>query len=706
MKRIVTFLSTVLLVLNLCSGVFAEEIVQEGNTDITASSEQSEPLTEEAQEPECEWNVLIYLCGTDLESTFGAATSNLRAIAETVPDKSVNLIVETGGTRNWKCKEELGIDVANDRLQRWYYGEDGFVLVDETEEACMSDDRTLSDFIRWGAENYSAKKNMLILWDHGGGSNRGLLRDENYGGTLMPVYVLENALREGGTHFDLLLTDTCLMATLEMSQAVAPYADYLVASEEVLAGDGTNYKGWVQYLYDRPDCSAVQLGKRVCDSTQQYYSEKDAKSAVSTFTMSLIDLSRIGAVAEAYNAYMHDVSELVQDPKAFAAYARATYYAENYYLDTMYDLFDLTRRAENGGISKKVTHAVQDAVEDAVLYNLRSENHMYSHGLSVFYSLNENGDSLDHFARTCKNPEQLAFLDCVTIDWDAPDWVYEDNARYPELNRNAYFVVPEVSYSEDKSKAYLTLKSGNESAAYLSYALYYTDNDTGIAYTLGESGNLIPEETEDGTCRYALGFDGTWPALAGKPLCMSIADETESYILYNSPAIVQFGRMQMRIMVNYDKDAGEEGNEDTSEAVQEEASEDAAEDTAEDIIEEEPEVHNETKGSPYELLGFWDGYDAHTGLPGRNVLPVSNLEGEPVTLCDAVYSTMYEKITEYLDSTETVLTDDTVIEREKLPTGEYWIRFVVRDILNHTTYSQYFKVGWDGESVSFLSEDE
>ena len=64
----------------------------------------------------------------------------------------------------------------------------------------------------------------------------------------MPVYALEDALRDGGTHFDLVLTDTCLMASLEMSQALAPYADYLAASEEVMSSGGTDYERWVQYL--------------------------------------------------------------------------------------------------------------------------------------------------------------------------------------------------------------------------------------------------------------------------------------------------------------------------------------------------------------------------------------------------------------------------------------------------------------------------
>lgn len=72
-----------------------------------------------------------------------------------------------------------------------------------------------------------------------------------------------------------------------------------------------------------------------------------------------------GSVITPSSAYMRAVADLVQDPMAFYFHARATYYAEKYMLNTMYDLFDLSRRAENGGISKQVTHALQDAVEDA-----------------------------------------------------------------------------------------------------------------------------------------------------------------------------------------------------------------------------------------------------------------------------------------------------------------------------------------------------
>ena len=656
---------------------------------------ETESLTEEApdQDKECEWNVLLYLCGTDLESVYGAATTNLNAIASTLPHEGVNILIETGGTKDWDPEEKLGFEIANDKLQRWCYTEDGFVLVDEAEEACMSDDRTLADFIQWAGENYSAKKNLLILWDHGGGSNKGLICDENYGYPIMPLYVLEDALRDGGTHFDLVLTDTCLMASLEMCQALAPFADYLAASEEVMAGDGTNYSSWVQYLYDRPECSPIQLGKRICDSSQQYYSEQTDQSDSRSFTMSLIDLSQTDAVAKAFNRFMHEAAELVKDPEAFYYYAYQTHYAENYYLNTMYDLFDLSRRAEKAGIPKDVTHDLQDAVEDAVLYNLRSDNHMYSHGLSVYYPMKNEGNDLDHFARSCKNPDHLAFLDSINLTWEAPSWVYEITQRYPELNRISYLVVPEVACTEDGSGMYMTLTTGEDAAVFLSYALYYRDKDSGVLYTLGESGNLIPEwDEETGKYRFWLGFDGTWPTMDGKPLCMSIADETESYILYNIPIRLWNGTYQMRVMVDYEKYGLEEDPDAETEEVTEAETESVRNDES---------AGYEENTSPYELLGIWDGFDAHTGLPGRNAIPVSEINGEEIALYDVVYSDLTDKIADYIESVETTISDDSVIDEEKLPAGEYQIRFVVRDVFNTTYYTDFVPVTWDGEILSY-----
>jgi hypothetical protein len=159
------------------------------------------------------------------------ATANLEMIRNTTANSAVNMVIETGGTKQWNAEESVGIDIAEDKLQRWTYSEEGYTLVEELENANMAKHTTLSDFIRWCAEKYPAEKYMLLLWDHGSGSAMGLIVDELHDFAEMSLEGLGRALKDGGVHFDLLMTDTCLMANLEMAQTIAPYADYLAASE-------------------------------------------------------------------------------------------------------------------------------------------------------------------------------------------------------------------------------------------------------------------------------------------------------------------------------------------------------------------------------------------------------------------------------------------------------------------------------------------
>ena len=67
---------------------------------------------EAAQEPSREWNVLIYMCGTDLESQYSAASRNLAEIATTTSNDNVNKLIETGGAKEWHSQDLLGIQVA------------------------------------------------------------------------------------------------------------------------------------------------------------------------------------------------------------------------------------------------------------------------------------------------------------------------------------------------------------------------------------------------------------------------------------------------------------------------------------------------------------------------------------------------------------------------------------------------------------------
>ena len=132
-KRIASIFLLVLFLMSLSVFAIAEETEKNGAEPDGMTKTQSQ--TEGGQDGEYEWNVLLYLCGTDLESGDGAATDNLAAIARTVPNDRVNFLVETGGARKWDPKKKLGFEIAGDRLQRWQYGKDGFVLAAEAMPA-------------------------------------------------------------------------------------------------------------------------------------------------------------------------------------------------------------------------------------------------------------------------------------------------------------------------------------------------------------------------------------------------------------------------------------------------------------------------------------------------------------------------------------------------------------------------------------------
>ena len=82
--------------------------------------------TETAAVPETkDWTVMLYLCGTDLETDNGMATINLVEIAETIPSEKVNMVIETGGTRRWRAEDALGLKIDAEKLQRWSFDAEG-----------------------------------------------------------------------------------------------------------------------------------------------------------------------------------------------------------------------------------------------------------------------------------------------------------------------------------------------------------------------------------------------------------------------------------------------------------------------------------------------------------------------------------------------------------------------------------------------------
>ncbi len=707
-SRITTFLTFCVLSCFLFSAyVFSAEPETEEKSSPTEETEQGTEGTDEAEADMAEWTIMLYLCGTDLESDGGMATGNLEMISKTIPNSKVNMLIETGGAKSWQSKEKVGIEIASDRLQRWRYSEDGFTLEDEQKSANMARYDTLSDFIRWGSENYPAKKNMLIIWDHGGGSSSGLIVDEIYDDSMMNLEGLEQALQHGGTHLDLVMTDACLMASLETAQAVQPYADYFLASEEMLPGQGTNYQEWLQAMYDEPECDVVRVGRNVCNATQIMYAEMEYSTEVHGMTFSLIDLSRIGTVAGAFEEYMQEALGLLEDPLAFGTYVNAVSNTERYSFPTMWDLYDLARRSMNGGISKETALKLENAVDDAVVFNVRGSYHPYSHGLSVYQCYNGDRAELDRLARSCRNPWQLAFLDAVSSRWDAPTWVIDIVGDIPQLEPEYYTAKFDTEIPEDQSVPLLYIHSGINTGGYIRYELQRYDDDLDLFFILGESEDVKMLDISEEDLTFAANFTGKWPAIDGTFLSVKSKEQQGHMVLMDAMINVPSWdnrKENLRIIADYpnliDPDQ-EEAAEESTVFSTEEASEvyegTSTEESAEGALDE----NQEEREVRYEIAGVWDEYDSSTGLPHRNTLPLEQMGGVEMEICAPVYSDYLNSVGDLRYYDPVPLSPFLEVRDTVLPAGKYRIRYLIQDMLDKTYSTDFFYLTWDGENAVY-----
>ncbi|MCR4588733.1 MAG: peptidase C11, partial [Lachnospiraceae bacterium] len=138
-------------------------------------------------------NILVYMCGTDLENRSSMATKDLTEMTKATIGSNINLIVYTGGCQGWRNS------VISSSVNQIYQVTGGGLkcLEKDMGAKAMTDPATLVEFLNYAKKNYSdANRNMLIFWDHGGGSVTGYGYDQKYPNSgSMTLAGINNALK-------------------------------------------------------------------------------------------------------------------------------------------------------------------------------------------------------------------------------------------------------------------------------------------------------------------------------------------------------------------------------------------------------------------------------------------------------------------------------------------------------------------------------
>ena len=321
--------------------------------------------------------IMVYLCGTDLESKSGMATRDLLEMTKANLSDKVNLLVYTGGCARWQ--NQILSTAANQIYQVRSGGLE--CLVQNAGTPSMTDPNTLASFIQWCAQNFPASRNELIFWDHGGGSVTGYGYDEkNIRAGSMTLAQIDKALKAGGVTFDFIGFDACLMATMENGLMLDRYADYLIASEETEPGVGWYYTDWLTALSQNTSMPTLQMGKNIVDS---FVEACGTTCRGQLTTLSVVDLAELSNTAPApFKRFSQSVSGLIND-NAYKKVSTARNDTREFAQSTRIDQIDLVHFAQN--LNNTEAQDLAAALSGAVKYNRTSANMTNAYGLSIFF---------------------------------------------------------------------------------------------------------------------------------------------------------------------------------------------------------------------------------------------------------------------------------------------------------------------------------
>ena len=503
------------------------------------------------------WAVYWYLCGSDLETNHGCATTDLTEMMEVELPENVTVVIQTGGAELWQNDR---MDAS--RLQRWVYTSEGLALVEELESASMGDAQTLYDFLAFADANYPADKVAVTFWNHGGGSVNGAAFDQLYENdslNLLELYQAFDAVwpaNAAAPALELVGFDTCLMATVDVAAVFRNFAKYLVASEEEEPGNGWLYSGWLAELARNPSMDGDDLGIAICSS---FYEGCETVGTEDQTTLSVTDLTKLSPLLEAYESFGQEaLVAAAEDPGFFAELGRIAAQTENYGGNTREHGY--TNMVDLGHLARKTAwllpsaQSVCDALEDCVIFRVGGAYRAEATGLSCYYSYNGDLDDLEGYtivgtgtafkhlyayALTGElaegGEEYLASLDI------------EELPRVPTLADTGWDGAP-LDLNDDGASVLTLGPEAGDILAGIGFSLYYIDEENDQMLLLGTDNDIIAD-WENGV--FYDNFRGVWGAIDGHIVYMELSCEGDDYNLYSVPILLNGEEYNLQVAYDF-----------------------------------------------------------------------------------------------------------------------------------------------------------
>ena len=524
-----------------------------------------------------EWTVCIYMCGTDLETKGSCATSDiLEMLSADIPD-DVNVLIMTGGTKQWNPFEEDKAAAENGVIKEGAYITPDS---DHTQVYCIDDDKmnlvytyddnldmgdvcTLESFLELALYYAPAEHLMVSMWNHGGGPIDGVEWDENTNNNIsVPEYVsfAEALYKARGQKTDILGFDVCLLGNLEVALNLAPYADYMVASAETEPGSGWLYD-WMSVFSETNEenrtAEPIEVAQRIIDTFPA--NEGNNWADTTGLTLAVYDLSKADELGTAFESMASELYAALDNIELFSQISRraekvSSMCAGSYGLldlyDFAYDMSDLLPSAKGvmdvlGTIpgDERKFHGKTDGEEPFVIYRGSSPDYMECLGVTFYYpTLKTYIPDVVQAGKTAITYTGLEMVQSYN------NFISELLLRTDKLQQ--FKGELKLGYDDEREKIVIEVENPEDTIALskVDYTLIYSktnEDGTETSYDLGCAPTVC--DWENGI--FEVPFDGKWCAIDGEFFTCELEDSYYYDICY-IPVVLE-GNTELSCLVTY-----------------------------------------------------------------------------------------------------------------------------------------------------------
>jgi hypothetical protein len=255
----------------------------------------------------------------------------------------------------------------------------------DNEDLDMSDYKTLQDFVKYAMLNYPADFYILDIWNHGDGwrtlqdfnlpkITKGVSWDEESGNNYLKVYEIRQALENVGKKIDIIYFDACLMQMVEVAYELRNVTDYIVASENLVPGNGANYIDVFEKIRKIENNSSFNIALALFNSyKEQYNYEKET-------CFSIVETKNINQLISAINIFANN---LTNKSYTIISNARKNTTSPDYATNGHYyyaDLYSFAKNISNVNGAIDVMNSIQNVVKANYYYAMNE-----AYGLSIYF---------------------------------------------------------------------------------------------------------------------------------------------------------------------------------------------------------------------------------------------------------------------------------------------------------------------------------